>query len=275
MIESLSEYQVLTLLKAKYPAPEYILLPQVRNQTGYARIVRTADALMMSTYPSRGIFMYGFEIKSSRYDWTKEFKNPDKADEIAKYCDFWYVVTGAKDIVKPDELPKNWGLIEPYGDGLRVKTVAPKMEATPITNRFLAAILRKAKDCVTDEGEVLERISKAVKDALTERNKSHKDNDMYYKGLYEKLQSKVRNFEAKSGVGLEYTYNLDDAAAALKCLVHSHPDALIQRLASIQNQAEQVVNSAATGIAALSKMGSSLSKVDNDSVQKFMETSKC
>ena len=43
-------------------------------------------------WPSRGLYLHGFEIKVHRNDWLRELKNPAKAEEIAGYCHFWWVV---------------------------------------------------------------------------------------------------------------------------------------------------------------------------------------
>lgn len=113
--------EIESALRAKYAAPEYALIFEVRNGTGFARrTARYADAIAMNLYPSRGLEIIGFEIKASRADWLRELKNPDKAEEIGKFCDRWYVVIGDKDIVKPGELPACWGLIVPRGNGLCV-----------------------------------------------------------------------------------------------------------------------------------------------------------
>lgn len=60
------------LLRNRYSPPEYAFLPQVRNQTGYSRQIRTADALVMSLYPSRGLYLSGFEIKINKSDLKNE-----------------------------------------------------------------------------------------------------------------------------------------------------------------------------------------------------------
>jgi len=91
----LTEAKLIVLLKERFAAPEFAFLPHVRNGTGYARgTTRTADALAMSLWPSRGLELYGFEIKSERRDWLRERENPEKAEEICRFCDRWWVVAG-------------------------------------------------------------------------------------------------------------------------------------------------------------------------------------
>lgn len=51
-----------------YSQPEWAILFDVGNATG-GRATRRADAVAMSLWPSRGLELYGFEIKVSRADW--------------------------------------------------------------------------------------------------------------------------------------------------------------------------------------------------------------
>jgi len=94
-------------LSYKFSTPAWAFLPQVRNGTGYLRnTTRTADAIAMSLYPSRGLDLHGFEIKVSRTDWLGELKNPEKAEAIAQFCDYWWIVA-PKEIINLDEVPYN------------------------------------------------------------------------------------------------------------------------------------------------------------------------
>ena len=65
-------------LARKFCAPEYALFYEVANATGSAA-TRSADAIAMGLWPSRGLYLQGFEIKVSRSDWLSELKNPAKA----------------------------------------------------------------------------------------------------------------------------------------------------------------------------------------------------
>ncbi len=147
----LTEPQVMVALRERYATPGYALLPQVRNRTGFSSTVRTADALVMSLYPSRGLDLHGFEIKVSRSDWLVEKKNPAKAEEIARFCDRWWLVVGDESIVAAGELPPTWGLLVPRkGGGLFQKVEAPKLDAAPMSREFMASIMRSTADAQKD-----------------------------------------------------------------------------------------------------------------------------
>lgn len=107
----------------RYPSGEYAYFSQVRNGTGFSAETRTADAMVLSLWPSRGLELYGFEIKVRRSDWLSELKNPKKADELSQYCDYWYIVTPSG-IVEIGELPATWGLMEWNGKRWKITNVS-------------------------------------------------------------------------------------------------------------------------------------------------------
>src|ERR1051326_3693427 len=127
------------LIRARYAPPEYGLLFEVGDATG-AATSRHADAVAMSIWPSRGLEVIGMECKVYRSDWTKELRNPAKAESIWQYCDRWYLVVSDKDMVKEGELPPTWGLLAPKGNSLRIVVDPPKLGPKPLTRSFVAAM---------------------------------------------------------------------------------------------------------------------------------------
>lgn len=119
----------------------------VANGTG-SRASRYCDALAMAVWPSRGLELHGFEIKVSRQDLMRELKDPSKAEEIACYCDYWWIVLGDAKLCKAEEIPRNWGLLAPAADDKKLVVVkaAVKLKAKAMDRTFLAAILRRAHE---------------------------------------------------------------------------------------------------------------------------------
>lgn len=61
---------------------------------------------------ARGLVeMDGFELKASRRDWQIESATPEKAIDVARFCDRWWVVAYEDGIVEPSELPAGHGLL--------------------------------------------------------------------------------------------------------------------------------------------------------------------
>lgn len=162
-----------TALARKFAAPEFALFYEVGDATG-GRARRWADAVAMGLWPSRGLFLQGFEIKVSRSDLLSELKNPEKAESVARYCRYWWLAT-PPGLVRDGELPEGWGLYEAHPNGLRCIKQAPVNEhCVPVTMAFLAALLRRADEHaksmvageVRKQTEALrESVDKRVKDA--------------------------------------------------------------------------------------------------------------
>jgi hypothetical protein len=152
-------------LRKRFAAPAWALLEEVRNATGYVRKARMADAIAMSLWPSRGLEVHGVEIKVERSDWIRERDNPEKAEEIAKYCDRWWVAVSDADIVHEGELPPAWGLLVLRGKALVAVREAPLKEAAPLDRAFVASMLRRGAEAATrgiTPEEVQERIAREL-----------------------------------------------------------------------------------------------------------------
>lgn len=154
---------IATALRQRYCPPEWALFFEVANATG-GFASRRADAIAMNLWPSRGLAFHGFEIKVARYDWLREIKNPAKAEVIARYCDFWWVVTPCN-LIKDGELPETWGLLEVNEQGnIRQKTAAIKTKAVPHDRAFIASLLRSAGNLGTvDIERIVDERTKQIK----------------------------------------------------------------------------------------------------------------
>lgn len=200
----MTEREFIDHLRPRFGGKDYALIPQVRNATGFANRVRTADAIAVSLWPSRGVDVHGFEFKDSRTDWLKELKTPAKAEEIGRYCAHWSLVVSDPKIFSPDELPALLGAIH-VGDGASiVLKKAPRRDVESPTWTFVAAILRAASEVVTGESEIQRLIAVAVNKADAGRYKAIKDAEEQERKrsgreLLE-LQKWVREFEEASGI---------------------------------------------------------------------------
>ena len=155
----MTEQDVFRVLRAAHDLRQWVIFPQIRDSTGWSGAGRTADAIAMNTWPSRGLEVHGFEIKTYRGDWLRELKKPQKAEAIFRFCDRWWIVVPDHEgraidvggrtlkmdpIVKPEELPPTWGLLYVSEKGSRVGVPAPKLEPKPLSRTFIASVLRAA-----------------------------------------------------------------------------------------------------------------------------------
>lgn len=142
--------RVLDVLGEKhFKSGAYEMLREVRNATGYRDEMRSADALVISCWPSRGVWFGGVEVKVSRSDWTRELDDPAKSHAIQRWCSYWWIATPAG-IVKPGELPEKWGHIEVTESTARVVAIAPRLEAEPPSATFVASVFRNRADAERD-----------------------------------------------------------------------------------------------------------------------------
>ena len=209
-------------LEARFCHPAWALVTEVRNATGVVAKERYADALAMSLWPSRGLSLEGIEVKASRSDWTRELKNPAKADAISGYCDRWWVAVGHRDIVRTGELPDAWGLLAPgkTGKTLEVLKEAPRNEKTqPIDRAFLASLFRAAA-------------------GIHERSNARAHDDGFKSGLqqaayeHKQLKEGVAKFEQVSGVRLESVtpWNAGNIGEVVKAVLDGHVLTLQKRV---------------------------------------------
>ncbi len=186
-------------LKRTFPSPEYATLLQVRNTTAYAvRQLRTADALVFGLWPSRGLDLHGFEIKASKADLKRELLNPAKAEDVAQFCDFWWLAV-KQGICDLADVPENWGVMELQGDKLvRIKP-AVRLKAVPMTVPMVAGIMRNLSGVMVPASEVEAMVTERVN-----QRRNRLDSDLEWeRSRHNELKQLVADFEKASGVKLE------------------------------------------------------------------------
>lgn len=147
---------VIEALKAgPLDANAHAWMREVRSATGATgRRVRSADAVVLSCWPSRGIWAAGVEVKVSRSDWRRELANPAKAAEIQRFCHFWWVAA-PEGVVEVGEVPEVWGFYEvrTVRGRRQVRCVkrAPRQEPDAWSVQFVASVVRNAATVAVEE----------------------------------------------------------------------------------------------------------------------------
>lgn len=129
-------------VKRKFDFPTWMLVFEFQN-----RKQKRADCLAFNTVASRNFKLVGFEFKASRSDWLQEKRNHEKADLFVQQCDEWYVVAGRRDIVKEEELPQGWGLLELKPSGQLWNIIESDLsdtQDTELDRRFFVKFMKKA-----------------------------------------------------------------------------------------------------------------------------------
>jgi hypothetical protein len=174
----------------KWSAPEHALVWEVGDATG-GRQTRSADAIIMGLWPSRGIHMDGVEIKTYRSDWLRELKAPAKAEPVSRFCDHWWIHAGP-DVVKPEELPVGWGL-RVYDGRIWTTVVEAALRTPDAPNReFIASLLRRSD-------QQLEKAAKAKAEQMVagERAKIERE-------IEERVEHRTRRSAAMASIAEEF-----------------------------------------------------------------------
>jgi hypothetical protein len=188
--------QIEAAVRKLYEKNGNVVLSQVRNGTGYGRSVRTADMLIASTWPSRGLFLEGVEIKVSRSDLQSELANPKKADEIAKYCKWWWLAV-PDDLITPEMMiPETWGILAVDDKGkASIARRGTMLSPIPMDTLLVCSVLRNVSESYVPASEIDDR----VKAAVEERLKSMREDRNY---RLQELEKAFAEFREATGVDL-------------------------------------------------------------------------
>ena len=203
-IKTYSEDALYRMIETRHRPPAWACFPSVRSQTRYSGNIRTADAIAMSLWPSRGLELHGFEIKSTVADFRLEIRNPEKAEEIARFCHRWWIVA-PKGVATLDDLPPTWGLYEASNGKLRISKQADPMAPEPLTHAFLGALLRKVQEGhekaakgLIHPSEIQQRLDEEHQHGVT----AGESNCRYELKRLRTLAKRVAVFEKQAGVEL-------------------------------------------------------------------------
>jgi len=168
--ESITASDVKLALRDYYPAREYAIAYEVARGTG-AVARRHLDVVAMNLWPSRGHTINGIEVKVSRSDWRREKADPSKAEEIAQFCDYFFVAA-PMGVIPVEEIPEGWGHLEFHNGKIRQKKAATKLTSKPVDRHFVASFMRSSRRPDDDGGEALERkITEKIQARFDERVK--------------------------------------------------------------------------------------------------------
>lgn len=226
---------------AKYTAADLVRLIRARHEeragwtvfeelaagTGFSRATqRWADVLALQTFPSRGISAHGYEVKVSRSDLVAELRDPRKAHEFQRWCDYWWLAVPDASIYDGLVIPDTWGILVVHqGRRLKPAREAPKLEPQPWDKPFCAAVGRAYSKGLVPKREVNEiearidalveeRVGPAVERELERRRDAA---DRTAREL-EQLKAAVARFEEASGVKID-RWRHGDVGEAVRALM--------------------------------------------------------
>lgn len=191
----LTSSQIELAVRELYKKNGYVVLSQVRNGTGYEKRARTSDMLAVSTWPSRGLFIEGIEIKSDKGDLRRELENPAKAEEIAAYCQHWWIAC-ALGLTDGLLIPPNWGVIA-VSETLKAKVIKPAatLNPKPLDALLVCSILRNFAEGYVPMAEVNPLVAAA-------REEGRKGGQFDRSHRLTQLEDCIVRFKTASGIDL-------------------------------------------------------------------------
>jgi hypothetical protein len=227
-------------LADRYCPNEWAFLPQVGSGTG-VHYRRTADAIALNLWPSRGMELLGFEIKVARYDWLRELKDPEKSVEVQGYCDRWYIVA-PEGVVEDGELPPTWGLMVPRGKGVRIMKEAPKLEAKPLDRTFIAAVMRQALKVTTPQAKLDAKFMEGKREGI------EVGEGKFVRNQLNGLKKAIYEFQAASGVRIDDWQAGRIGRAVKEVLDRPDPIGILERQSKMFRQMADRIDEAAVEI---------------------------
>ena len=232
--------EVRDALRYRYRPPAWAFFEEVQDATGGGSS-RSADALAFSLWPSQGLEMHGFEIKTSRNDWRRELARPEKADKVLGYCDRIFAVATEKGIVHLEELPPTWGLMEPAGHGLRAARPAEKNPAArPLDRHFFASLMRHAYRYIKREIDDADRTKEAYQRGRDEAESAAKGHLQRADERVHELEKAIFDFEQASGVQIS-TWDAGNIGQAVKVLANGGGRDLHGRIRRLKEDIDRMV----------------------------------
>ncbi|MFZ6655910.1 hypothetical protein [Undibacterium sp. TJN19] len=226
------------MLHKRYTAPEWALMEEVAPATGGG--TRYADAVAINLWNSRGHAIHGFEIKVSRSDWLRELKQPEKAEDIYRFCDYWWILA-PKGIVKDGELPPSWGLLELRDTGIVQVVKAPKLEPKQVTREFFASLIRRAHEQIDSIAEQKQRL--AVDHARADIDKRVAREVESVTRRFHEREEQIKKFTQETGISFDRysgpSLNMVKLAQRLESLTGWHGDGALVQLSQLAEQLER------------------------------------
>jgi hypothetical protein len=201
--------------------------------------------VVFGTWPSRGLEILGFEIKSNRGDWLSELRQPQKAESIGAYCDQWYIVA-SEAVVKLEEVPSAWGWMSPVANGLKIMKppqlhLVPDFKPKEIDRLLLMSIVRNIGNNYTANGLMEDRIKERAEQLIAiEKEKMEI-------GLHkaDQMANKVEEFEAASGIkiGDNWRYPLKELGRIVKAVMEGELTEKITRAEKSFESSKEMLDS--------------------------------
>lgn len=150
-------------IRSRYCRPEW----HVEEEVTLAG--RRLDVVAFNLWGARAYRTVGFELKVSRGDWMRELADFQKSGEWTAVVDEFFVVAPGG-IVRPEELPVGWGLLELRGSRMFTKAQPQVRRGTTLPRevvaRFFDRILRRLSNVQAESDSKDRTVTREARDEI-------------------------------------------------------------------------------------------------------------
>lgn len=266
---------MIDLVRKRHEGPSWIVFSELANSTG-GNVKGFADAAAMGIWPSRGYELHGYEFKISREDLKRELRDPQKADNIGKFCSHWWLCLESEALMEGLAIPERWGILVPStrGGGRVFKVVrkAPaNAEAKAFTPGLVASMVRNITRTWVPKHEHEELKETGYQKAREAFERDRNDALNHHALEVKRYKAMVDEFERASGVAIN-GFNAGRIGDAVKLILEheysigaksmAHRTTMLTRA---KETLDHLVTQTTNGIEALRELDAELAKIRGDS----------
>lgn len=242
---SWSEEAILRALERcdRFGPPSNAFLTHVHPRVGGTR---ESDGVSIGIWVSRGLLIQGIEVKTSRSDWLRELKKPEKAEgSVFRFCDRWWLATPRSvKVVREGELPSPWGHVAVDGRGVHVEREAPDLQPDAVDRPFVAEVLRRAVEQLPEERRLRRSWSEGFAAGTAQERELAEERSKRLEEKNAELHSIIESFEKIIGQRIVQWSGAEQAERVRRALAfvldNGHENA-IHRLEQIRRHTAQLL----------------------------------
>ncbi len=205
------------MLADRYAGSEWAYMVEVPDGTGMKK-QRTADAIAIGLWAKNAGQFHGFEVKSSRSDWTRELQEPEKSRRWREVVTSFWLVAG-RGVAKLEEVPPDWGFLEvaSNGESLKIRKQPLHVERGSVPINVVGAMLRKGIDSLpVGVHAKLQDVAQEVRKSYDSGRETERTINARVIARNEKLEAEMQRLSQLLGRHPEHITADDVVASVLK-----------------------------------------------------------
>jgi len=237
------------LIEQRFTAPKWVTMRELSSGPGFNR--GRIDVAAIAAWQSGHGRTVACEVKRSRGDFVREIQNPAKRRWVEQSFRECYFVTPSG-LVRVDEIPEGWGLLEATRDGtsLRQKK-APMQRDNALGQGVATMVVRKCADLMAampDESSAghgqgrcvpvsaFEMWNKIADDAVSESKRLRCQMDRLYEPLAQLAFSAAAH-------GIDYCGDRETVEEMIRAAVSNRIDGMTRQIQRARDDLDSMLTS--------------------------------